>query len=100
MILAFQPGGSVDDVRIVLKWDEKLPRKYNHVQAEVFMESEDNPSQWVLIKPLRELLVEDSPLLADSEFVPVNILNFTTPEECATFEHIDIIRFDEEEPVE
>lgn len=96
MIVAFQPGGNIHDVRIVLRWGEKLPRKFNHEQSEVFMESEDNPAQWVLIKPLKEVLVEDSPLLSEPELAPTDILDLTVPPEPATFEHVDIIRFDDE----
>jgi len=97
MILAFQPGGSINDVRIVLKFDEKLPLKFNHEMAEVYMESEDNPACWVLVKPLREVLVEDSPLLMAGELAPTDILDLTVPPESATFDHVDIIRFGEEE---
>lgn len=97
MIVAFQPGGSIRDVRIVLRWGEKLPRRFNQEQAEIFMESEDNPAQWVLVKPLKEVLVEDSPLLSEPELTPTDILDLTTPPEPATFEHVDIIRLGGEE---
>ena len=93
MILAFQPGGSINDVRIVLKFEEKLPVKYNQERAEIYMESEDDPQQWVLIKPLKEVLAGDSPLLADSELAPTDVLDLTVPAEAATFDHVDIIRF-------
>lgn len=97
MIVAFQPGGSVNDARIVLKYGEKLPRKYNTVRSEVYMESEENPSQWVLIKPLKEVLVDDSPLLGEGELAPVDILDLTEPAEPASFEHVDIIRLGDED---
>jgi hypothetical protein len=100
MILAFQPGGNIDDVRIVLKFDERLPQKFNHERAEVYMESEDNPALWVLIKPLNEVLVEDSPILVAGELVPTDILDLTVPPESATFDHIDIIRLSDDEITE
>jgi hypothetical protein len=96
MIVAFQPGGSIRDVRVVLRWQEKLPRKFNHENAEIYMESEDNARQWVLVKPLKEVLLEDSPLLSEPELAPTDILGLTTPAEPATFEHVDIIRFGDE----
>jgi len=101
MILAFQPGGSVNDVRIVLKQGEFLPRKYNTPQAEIYMENEDNPRQWLLIKPLKEILESDSPLLSEAELAPTDILDLTMPAEPATFEHVDIIRLgDDDEQVD
>ena len=100
MIVAFQPGGSINDVRIVLKFEEKLPRKFNHERSEVYMESDGNSAQWVLVKPLLEVLVEDSPLLADGELAPTDILDLTIPAETATFDHVDIIRFGDDESVE
>jgi hypothetical protein len=93
MIVAFQPGGTINDVRIVLKFKEKLPRKYNHERAEVYTETENNASQWVLVKPLLEVLTPDSPLLAGAfELAPTDILDLTIPAETATFDHVDIIR--------
>jgi hypothetical protein len=97
MIVAFQPGGTIQNARVVLRWQEKLPRKYNNPHAEVFMESFGNPRHWLLVKPAKEVLPEDSPLLSEPELAATNILDLTATAEPAEFDHVDIIRFDEED---
>jgi hypothetical protein len=92
MIVAYQPGGSIRDVRVVLRWDEKLMNKYNTLEAEVYRESENNPAVWLLVKPKREVLPHDSPLLAQPELPEVEL----APEEGNPYEHVDIIKIGED----
>lgn len=97
MIVAFQPGGSVRDARVVLKPDETLPNKYNTEQAEVYREQEGG-GPWLLVKPKFVVLPGDSPLLSQLELPEVETFPLTNPEDPVTlFEHRDIIRMDEEE---
>ena len=94
MIVGFQPGGTIKDSRIVLRPDELLPNEYNTEATAVYRENPDNLREWVLVKGKGEVLPLDSPLLTKPEAVHVDILDVVKPE-GATFEHRDIIQFDE-----
>lgn len=95
MIVAFQPGGSVKDARVVLKPDELIPDRFNTEQAIVYREDPDSPSRWILVKPKFTVLPPDSPLLSQPK-LPEPTFSLTTEPECATFEHQDIIRFEDD----
>lgn len=96
MIVGFQPGGTIRNARVVLRWDELLPNKYNNPETVVYREEEGNPSQWILVKPLNETLPVDSPLLVQPD-APPEIFSLTIETEPAIpeFEHDNIIRVDD-----
>ena len=98
MIVGFQPGGSIRDSRVVLQPGEKLPNRYNVPEAVVYAENPDNPREWLLVKPLHQVLPQDSPLLSQpSEFPELNNFSLTSEENPDTmYEHNDIIRLEEE----
>ncbi len=96
MIVAFQPGGSVKDARVVLKPDELIPDRYNVAEAIVYRENPDDPRNWILVKPKFTVLPSDSPLLSQPKLPEVDKFSLTIEENCDTFEHRDIIRLDEE----
>ncbi len=100
MIVGFQPGGTIKDARVVLKEGETLPNRFNAVGTIVY--TEDEFGAWLLVKDKGELLPCDHPMLSQPEFPPTEILDLTNDENCATFEHTDIIRLDPrlEPPVE
>jgi hypothetical protein len=96
MIVAFQPGGNIKDARVVLKHDELLPVKYNTPEAIVFREAEDNPRDWLLVKPRHSTLPADSPALAQP-LMPEPEFSLTIVDNSdSLYEHVDIIRFGEE----
>lgn len=96
MIVAFKPGGTINDVRVVLRFAEKLPRRFNTERAEIYMEQESSPAlPWITIKAQGAILPENSPHLSEPELAPVNILDLTTPTEQESFGHVDIIEIDE-----
>lgn len=95
MIVGYQPGGSIKDARVVLKPDEKLPNRFNIAEAIVYAENPENPREWLLVKPKFQVLPQDSPLLSQPELPEVDNFSLTITSEDATFEHNDIIRFDE-----
>lgn len=99
MIVCFQPGGTIKDKRVVIKWSEKIPWAFNTPETVIFRESEDNPQDWILVKPKGEVLPIDSPLLADQQVITEStILDLTKqPESASIFEHRDIIRMDDPE---
>ncbi len=96
MIVAFQPGGTIRDVRVVLKPDELIPNRFNTPEAEIFRE--DETGTWLLIKPRGSVLSADSILLSKPEVAETAILDLTKPLNGDTvFEHPDIISVDDEE---
>ena len=96
MIVAYQPGGSIRDARVVLKHDETLPNKYNVRETIVYREREDNPREWIMVKPKFVILAEDSPLLTQPQVPEADILSLTNEETSGSlYEHVDIIRFEE-----
>lgn len=98
MIICFQPGGTIKDKRIVIKWDEKIPRAYNTPEAVIHRESEDDPRVWILVKPKGEILDLDSPLLTDQIITESTVLDLAKDENPASiFEHRDIIKVDDDE---
>jgi hypothetical protein len=97
VIVAYQPGGSVRDARVVLKPAETLPNRYNTEEAIVYREQEGG-GPWLLVKPKYQVLPQDSPILSQPEIPEIETFPLTNPEDPATlFEHRDIIRMDEEE---
>lgn len=98
MIVGFQPGGTIKSARVVLRPDETLPNKFNTPEAEVYREDPDNGHKWVLIKPAGKVLPADSELLSNPEITVESILDLTIPTDCGNveYEHIDIIKVDEE----
>jgi hypothetical protein len=97
MIVAFQPGGSVRDARVILKPDELIPTRYNVPEAIVYRENPDSPRDWILVKPKFQVLPSNSPLLSQPKLPEVDNFSLTTEESCDTlYEHQDIIRFDDE----
>lgn len=101
MIVCFQPGGTIKDKRIVIKWDEKIPWAINVPETVIFREMENNPREWVLVKAKDEVLPVDSPLLGDQIITESTILDLTKePESGNIFEHRDIIRMDDPEEKE
>jgi hypothetical protein len=96
VIVGFQPGGDVKDARVVLKFDELLPARFNTERAIVYREAEGNPTEWLLVKPRFSKLPPDSPLLSQPELPEAEIIPLTNSEDPATlFEHRDIIRMEE-----
>ena len=96
MIVAYQPGGSIRDARVVLKPDERVPNRYNTKEAIVYREDPDNPREWLMVKPKFSVLPEDSPLLSQPQVPEIDILSLTNMEnEGMLYEHVDIIRMDE-----
>lgn len=95
MIVAFQPGGSIRDARVVLKPDELIPNRYNVEETVVYRENPDNPREWLLVKPKFQVLPPDSPLLSQPKLPEVDAFSLTIVSEDATFEHADIIRLEE-----
>jgi hypothetical protein len=93
LIVGFQPGGTIRDARVVLRPDETLPNKFNVVGTAVYRENLDS-KEWILVKPKEIVLPSDSPLLSQPEQVPTDISSLTEQKE-ATFEHQDIIRFED-----
>lgn len=97
MIVAFQPGGSVKDARVVLQPNELIPDRFNIAEAIVYRENPDNPREWILVKPKFQVLPPDSPLLSQPKLPEVDVFSLTLPENGDTlYEHQDIIRLDEE----
>lgn len=96
MIVAYQPGGSIRDARVVLKPDEKIPTRYNTKEAIIYREGE-NGGPWVLLKPLYSVLPVDSPLLSQPALPEVSLSLTTEPEGGMVFEHTDIIRMDDDD---
>jgi len=97
MIVAYQPGGSIRDARVVLKHDEKIPARFNVAEAIVYREAEDDPRQWIIVKPKFSVLPGDSPLLAQPELPEIELFP-STPETGETvYDHADIIKIDESE---
>ena len=95
MIVGYQPGGSIRDARVVLRFDEKLPNRFNTEQTIVYREKEENPREWELVKPKFVVLPEDSPLL--SQPAMPDILSLTTEQKAETiYEHQDIIKLEDE----
>jgi hypothetical protein len=94
MIVAFQPGGSIKAARVVLKPNEKIPARYNVLEAIVYREGE-NGGPWVVVKPQYTVLRADDPLLSQPVLPEVTL---TISEFGDTvFEHTDIIRMDDDE---
>lgn len=104
MIVCFQPGGSIKDKRVIMRWEEKIPHSFNIEETEIFRESEDDPRNWILVKPIGEVLPLDSPLLKDAPITESTVLDLdltNAPESDNLFEHRDIIRMDDDsEPSE
>lgn len=97
MIVAFQPGGSIRDARVVLKPDELIPARYNTRETIVYREDAEQPGRWILVKPKFTVLPPDSPLLSQIAMPETEISTLTTaPESGSVYEHQDIIRVDEE----
>jgi hypothetical protein len=95
MIVGYAPGGTIRNARVVLKTDETLPNRFNVYGTVVYREGPDNPGVWVLVKAKETVLPKDSPLLSEPE---IDVAKITAEEAVQeTFEHIDIIRLDEEE---
>jgi hypothetical protein len=97
VIVAFQPGGSVKDARVVLKPDELIPDRFNTLEAIVYRENSEDPRNWILVKPKFTILPSDSPLLSQPKLPEDDRFSLTTESEPATFEHADIIRMDEDD---
>ena len=96
MIVAFQPGGSVRDARVVLKPDELIPNRYNMAESIVYREDPDDPRNWILVKPKFTVLPSDSPLLSQPKLPEIDAFSLTLPEDGDTiYEHQDIIRLEE-----
>jgi hypothetical protein len=95
MVVVFQPGGNIRDARVVLRFDEKVPNRFNTREAVVYRESEEDPREWLLVKPKNTVLEQDSPLLSQPELPEVDILSLTPPAVGDSFEHQDIIRVEE-----
>jgi hypothetical protein len=95
MIVAYQPGGTIKDSRVVLRPDEKLPNRFNIPESIVYRENPEDPRQWLLVKDRHSVLPEDSPLLSQPALPETEILSLTNKPEDVTFEHQDIIRIDE-----
>lgn len=97
MIVLFQPGGTVKDKRITVMWNEKIPRAYNIPETEIKRADPDNPYLLYLVKPVGEVLPEDSPLLKDAPITEGTVLDLSTTEAPGNaFEHRDIIRMDDD----
>jgi hypothetical protein len=95
VIVGYQPGGTIRDARVVLQPNETLPNRFNVIGTTVWRENPDNPREWLLVKAKDVELSADSPLLTQQEVVPVDIKDLTTEEKGGSFEHVDIIRFDD-----
>jgi hypothetical protein len=94
MIVAYQPGGTVRDARVVLKPAETLPNRFNTEESIVYREQEGG-GPWLLVKPKFSILPPDSPLLTQPR-LPELIFPLTNEADPATlFEHRDIIRMEE-----
>jgi hypothetical protein len=94
VIVAFQPGGTVRDVRVVLKPEEKVPNKFNTKEAIIYREDPENPREWILVKPKFSVLAEDSELLSQPALPEVNMGTVIPIDGEALYEHVDIIRFE------
>jgi len=100
MIVCFQPGGTIKHKHIVMQWDEKIPRGFNVSETVIYREGEDNPREWILVKPQGEVLPIDSPLLTDQIITESTILDLTKDTGSdKIFEHRDIIRVDDDSNV-
>lgn len=98
MIIAFQPGGSIKDARVVLKPDELIPSRYNTAEAIVYRENPNDLRNWLLVKPKYVVLSSDSPLLSQPKLPEVENFSLTLPEDGDTlYEHQDIIRLEDED---
>lgn len=95
MIVAYQPGGSIRDARVVLKPEEKIPTRYNTRESIIYREGE-NGGPWILVKPQYSVLPSDSPLLSQPALPEVSLSLTTEPETGTVFEHTDIIRMDDD----
>lgn len=96
MIVGFQPGGTINSVRVVLRPNETLPNKYNNAESEVYRENPDDGYKWVLLKPMGKVLPADSDLLSKPEITMESVLDLTVPTETVeeVYEHVDIIKID------
>jgi hypothetical protein len=100
VIVGYQPGGSIKDARVVLKFGEKLPNRYNVSETIVYREAEDDPRQWILVKPRGQVLLSDSPLLSQPTLPEVEnfeVKNFLEENPDTLYEHQDIIRLESQE---
>ncbi len=97
MIVAYQPGGSIRDARVILKPDEKLPNRYNIPETVVYREDPAYGFEWTLVKDRFVVLPPDSDMLSQPVLPEPDIFTLTTPAEDATFEHADINRLDGED---
>jgi hypothetical protein len=94
MIVGYQPGGSIKDSRVVLKFTETLPNRFNVPEAVVYREDEDNSAIWLLVKPKFSVLPEDSPLLSKPTLPEITLTNEVGEDNL--YEHADIIKIDDD----
>lgn len=100
MMVMHRPGGTVNDLNIVLQWDTLLPMRLNNTHTCVWREPKDgdraNVKRWTLIKNVGVVLPDDSEQL-DFPTVTLSVVEAQMTEEKGDpFEHIDIISTDEE----
>jgi hypothetical protein len=99
MMVMHRPGGTVNDINIVLQWDTKLPMRLNNLGTRVWREPKDgdraDASRWVIIKEVGVLLPDDSPELDFPTTTLASIAAELGEQTGDPFEHADIISLDE-----
>ena len=95
MMVMHRPGGTVNDINIVLQWDTLLPLRLNNLSTRVWREPKDgdraDSTRWVIIKEVGTVLPDDSPEL-DFPTTTLSTVSAEMQEEKGDpFEHIDII---------
>lgn len=95
MIVGYKPGGTIRDARVVLRPDETLPNRFNVIGTAVYREDKDDNQNWILVKPVDKELPADSPLLSEQSVVERDVKDLTPEPQPATFEHRDIIQFED-----
>lgn len=103
MMVMHRPGGTVNDLNIVLQWDTLLPLRLNNASTTVWREPKDgdraDSKRWVKIKDTGAVLPDDSPEL-DFPTVTLSVIEAQmTEEKDDPFEHIDIISLDKPDSV-
>ena len=94
-----RPGGTINDLNVVLQHDTKLPLRLNNRSTCVWREPKDGDradhTRWVKIKDVGIVLPDDSPELDFPTTTLATIAALAEEQTGDPFEHADIISLDE-----
>lgn len=101
MMMMHRPGGTVNDLNIVLQHDTLLPQRLNNRNTCVWREPQDGDradvKRWILIKAVGFVLPDDSPELDFPTTTLATISQELMEQTGDPFEHADIISVEEPE---